>query len=151
MGTKSVSPISAVQNRACRIFLGLGRYAPIAAVNGDMGWPAPEHRQWMCITRKWCRLITLDESLITKIVFRAHLDRCNPRYKTWCHRVKMFYHQLELDICRGHRLAVRATLNTVNTTLQVYFEKLLERKAKRRICKGRSRCWWKQIKNVYAI
>ena len=34
-----------------QFFLGLGRYAPNAAVNGDMGWPAPEHRQWMCITR----------------------------------------------------------------------------------------------------
>ena len=48
----SISSISAVQNRACRFFLGLGRYAPNAAVNGDMGWPATEHRQWMCITRK---------------------------------------------------------------------------------------------------
>ena len=51
-GTKFISSISAVQYRACRFFLGLGRYAPNAAVNGDMGWPAPEHRQWMCITRK---------------------------------------------------------------------------------------------------
>ena len=89
-GTKSVSPISAVQNRACRFFRGLGRYSPNAAVNDDMGWPAPEQRQWMCITRKWCRLVNLDESIITKKVFQAHLDRCNPRYKTWCHRVKCF-------------------------------------------------------------
>ena len=32
-GTKSISSISAVQNRAYRFFLGLGRYAPNAAVN----------------------------------------------------------------------------------------------------------------------
>ena len=37
-GTKSMSCINAVQNRACRYFLGLGRYAPNAAINGDMGW-----------------------------------------------------------------------------------------------------------------
>ena len=65
-GTKSVSSISGVQNRTCRFFLGLGRYAPNAAVNGDMFWPAPELRQLMCITRKWCRLVNLDESFITK-------------------------------------------------------------------------------------
>ena len=61
-GTKSISSINAVQNRACRYFLGLGRYAPNAAINGDMGWPAPEHRQWMCVTRKWCRLANFDDS-----------------------------------------------------------------------------------------
>ena len=44
-GTKPFSSISAVQNRACRYFLGLGRYAPNAAINGDMGWVSPEHRQ----------------------------------------------------------------------------------------------------------
>ena len=84
-GTKPVSSISVVQNRECRFFLGLGRYAPNAAVNGDLGWSAPEHRQWMCITRKWCRLVNLDESFITKKSFRAHFHRCNPRHKTWCY------------------------------------------------------------------
>ena len=33
----------------------------------------------------------------------------------------MFYQRIELDICRGHRLAVRATLNSVNTKLQLYY------------------------------
>ena len=35
-GTKSVTCINAVQNCACRYFLGLERYAPNVAVNGDM-------------------------------------------------------------------------------------------------------------------
>ena len=49
----------------------LNKILSSAAVNGDMGWPAPEHRQWMCITRKWCRLINLDESFITKKSFQG--------------------------------------------------------------------------------
>ena len=48
----------------------------------------------------------------------------------------MFYHQLELDICRGHRLAVRATLNTVNTTLQVYFENCWREKLNAEFARG---------------
>ena len=51
-GTQSISCVNAVQNRACRYFLGLGRYAPNAAVNGDMGWVGSEHKQWRCIVRK---------------------------------------------------------------------------------------------------
>ena len=35
-GTKSMSCINAVQNRVCRYFLELSRYAPNAAINGDI-------------------------------------------------------------------------------------------------------------------
>ena len=66
-GTKPYTCISAVQNRACRYYLGLGRYAPNTAVNGDMGWDIPEHHQWLSVTRKWCRIIRMsDTSLIKK-------------------------------------------------------------------------------------
>ena len=123
-GTKSISSINAVQNRACRYFLGLGRYAPNAAINGDMGWPAPEHRQWMCVTRKWCRLANSDDSLLAKRIFQSHLVQCNASCKTWCHRVQMFFREIEFgDIGHGHRLAVGAILRTVNAQLQLYYDK----------------------------
>ena len=34
-GTESFSCIQAVQNRAARYFLNVGKYTPVAAVNGD--------------------------------------------------------------------------------------------------------------------
>ena len=80
-GTKPFSSISVVQNRACRYFLG--RYTPNAAINGDMGWLSPEHRQCMCVTRKWCRLVNLDESLLASKIFQTHLAQCNANCKTW--------------------------------------------------------------------
>ena len=122
-GTKPFSSISAVQNRACRYFLGLGRYAPNAAINGDMGWVSPEHRQWMCVARKWCRLINLDESLLASKIFQTHLAQCNANCKTWCSRVTVFFQKIQLgDICHGHRLTVGTTLRTVNSQLHVYYE-----------------------------
>ena len=36
-GTREFSCINAVQNRACQVFLGLGRYAPNAGVQGEIG------------------------------------------------------------------------------------------------------------------
>ena len=36
-GTKPYTCISAVQNRACRYYIGLVGYAPNTTVNGDMG------------------------------------------------------------------------------------------------------------------
>ena len=32
------SCIAAVQNSGCRYFMGLGKYAPSPAIQGDMGW-----------------------------------------------------------------------------------------------------------------
>ena len=80
-GTKPFSFISVVQNRACRYFLGLGRYAPNGAINGDMGWLSLEHRQWMCVARKWCRLINLDESLLASKIFQTNLAQCTANCK----------------------------------------------------------------------
>ena len=128
-GTKSMSCINAVQNHACRYFLGLGRYAPNAAINGDMGWLSPEHSQWMCIARKWCRLVNMDESLLAKKIFLSYLPQGSTNRKIWCYRVKMFFIEIEHEhICQGHRLAVRATLNTINSQLHVYFERIWREK-----------------------
>ena len=68
-GTRSYSWIDAVQNRACRYFLGLGKYAPNQAINGDMGWKQPEHRQWLAVARKFCGMIHIDDALLTKQIF----------------------------------------------------------------------------------
>ena len=37
-GDRAFSCIDAVHNRAMRFYLGVGRYTPMAAVVGDMGW-----------------------------------------------------------------------------------------------------------------
>ena len=54
-GCRQFSCIDAVQNRALRFFLGVGRYAPNAAVNGDTGWQSVFQRQWHSITNQWHR------------------------------------------------------------------------------------------------
>ena len=96
-----------------------------AAINGDMGWLSPEHSQWMCIARKWCRLVNMDESLLAKKIFLSYLNQGSTNRKIWCYRVKMFFIEIEHEhICQGHRLAVRATLNTINSQLHVYFESI---------------------------
>ena len=38
-GTADKSCIQAIQNRACRFFLGVGKYTPNVAVTGEMGRP----------------------------------------------------------------------------------------------------------------
>jgi hypothetical protein len=44
-GTKEYSCINAVQNRAMRFYLGVGKYTPNLSVIGDMGWKPSIIRQ----------------------------------------------------------------------------------------------------------
>ena len=47
----------------------------------------------------------------------------NRSCKTWCYRVRSFYVEIEHDqICAANRLAVRATLNSVDNRLQILYE-----------------------------
>ena len=52
-GNRSYPAIKAVQNRACRFYLGLGQHAPTAAARGDMGLIPPFDglkQQWVKLT-----------------------------------------------------------------------------------------------------
>ena len=89
-----------------------------------MGWSAPEHKQWICVTRKWCRLINMPDSSLAKRVFSECVDMSNRSCKTWCYRVRSFYVEIEHDqICDANRLAVRATMTSVDNRLQIVYEK----------------------------
>ena len=46
-GCRRFTCIKAVQNRALRSFLCVGRYTPNAAVNGDTGWDSV----WRCVNK----------------------------------------------------------------------------------------------------
>ena len=79
--------------------------------------------------KKWCRLVNMDESLLAKEIFLSHLTKGSTNRKIWCYRVKMFFMEIEHEhICQGHRLVVRATLNTINSQLHVYFENIWREK-----------------------
>jgi hypothetical protein len=55
LGTRDFSCINAVQHRAIRFFMGLSKYPPNDAINGDMGWKPPCAKQWSCVLRHWDR------------------------------------------------------------------------------------------------
>ncbi len=69
-GTREFSCINSVQHRACRFYLGLGKYTPNVASEGEMGWPFPQERSWLCVTRLWCRLRNMDDSRLNKRIYQ---------------------------------------------------------------------------------
>ena len=61
--------VNTIQNRAIRLFLGVHRFAPNCAINGDMGWLPSRIRRFVNMTRLWNRILSMDNSRLTKQVF----------------------------------------------------------------------------------
>ncbi|ESO98409.1 hypothetical protein LOTGIDRAFT_159217 [Lottia gigantea] len=59
-GFKQFPKIEQIQNRAIRYFLGLHRFTPKAALNGDMGWLPPHVKRWLNMLKMWNRIIQYD-------------------------------------------------------------------------------------------
>ncbi len=95
-GTREYSCINAIQNRAARFFMGLGRYAPNIAVNGDMGWKPPIVKQWERVFRHWNRCVTMDTNRVNSKIFHWSLTCARNRCKNWHNRV--FVQSLKLRI-----------------------------------------------------
>jgi hypothetical protein len=80
--------INAVQNRAMRFFIGTGKFTPVAALSGDMGWVPTCVGQWKVVCGYWHRCCQWAVSDLRSKIFRWALH--NAKYKkckNWCHYV----------------------------------------------------------------
>ena len=122
-GTMVYSCIEAVQNRALRYFLGLGKYAPNLAINGDMGWHMPAHRQWLRVMKLSCRMINMDESLLTKQIYIGCLKQMNSKCKSWFYKVNTFLacHDME-QVTRERHVNTGNVMRAIGTKLSTHYE-----------------------------
>ena len=61
-GSIKLSCIAAVQNRASRDYLGVGKYTPNLAIQGDIGWIPAQVKQWKSLERLWCRFKDMSQN-----------------------------------------------------------------------------------------
>jgi len=100
-GTREHASVNAVQRRACQHLLGVGRFTPTAAINGDMGWTLPSERQWLAVSRVWYRCCTMRHDRVNSRIFRWGNNAADARSRNLCFRVR---HQLD-TLGLGHYLS----------------------------------------------
>ncbi len=66
---------SAIQFHLCHINLGVHKFAPNLAINGDVGWISSSVRRKSEMLRYWNRLIHMDSKRLTKKVFHWDFNR----------------------------------------------------------------------------
>ena len=86
-GFEDFQTTAALQNKAQRIFLGVHKFAPILALEGDMGWLEPRYRRWLEIIRLWNRLISLPENRLTKKIFNNDYVKSSQGVNNWCSKM----------------------------------------------------------------
>jgi hypothetical protein len=88
-GDRRMSCITAVQNRALRFCMGVGRYTPNTEVTGDTGWLDAEVKQWISVINHWFRLSTMSLDRINTNVFKwVAKHRTDRSCNNWCNRVR---------------------------------------------------------------
>jgi len=100
-----------VHNRACRYFLGVGKYTANAAVQGDTGLLPPMVGQWETITRQWCRMCNMADDRLNKVIFKWAFRIGNKKCKNWIWTTSTFYKSVNL----GRLVGVNLCLNKDET------------------------------------
>ena len=86
-GTNQYSCINAIQTRAERYFLGIGKYTPNAAVRGETAWTPAIVKQWGTVANVWCRLKTMDSNRLNYKIFKWSYNVSGNGCKNWCFKV----------------------------------------------------------------
>ncbi len=79
-GVKSFPQIDTIQNKAMRVFLGVHRFAPNAAVSGDMGWVSSSTRRKTNMVRFFNRITLMPDNRLPRKIFQWDM-KC--KGKTW--------------------------------------------------------------------
>lgn len=98
-GCRSFSCINAVQNRAMRYFLGVGKYTPNAALAGEMAWQPPVVRQWKTIASYWACICNTRSTRINKRIAVWASVKAGTSCKNWFFSVKKQINDCNLVNC----------------------------------------------------
>ena len=85
--TRQFSCINTIQLRAARYYMGVGKYTPSSAVQGDSGWKPIVVRQWSAVLKQWQRLKSMDNNRMNYKIFEWCEQNAGQRCKSWNFRI----------------------------------------------------------------
>lgn len=101
-GFRQFTCCDTIQNRAVRIFLGVHRFAPNYAINGDMGWYSTQNKRHQCMLRLWNRLVNLEDNRLCKQILLVDLSLPN----NWSSDIYRLLTDLDMLDCFVHKQPV---------------------------------------------
>ena len=123
-GNREFSCINSIHNKACRTFLGVGRYTPNSAVQGDMGWKMIYHTIWINMCKQWCRSVNMDHDRINKRIFIWCYNQCSNNVKNWTYHVNKVFNKFNMSQLYNNineHLTVTNVINNAEANIFEYF------------------------------
>ena len=93
-GNNWFGKIESVQNRAIRSFLGVHKFTPNHAIQGDMGWDSCSLRRKLEICRLWNRIVTMQTFRLPRKVLEWDIMLCR---NNWSQDVKSLFYEIGLQ------------------------------------------------------
>ena len=116
-GFKSYTEIDSVQNRAIRYFLGVHRFTPNLAINGDIGWLSFSMKHWYHMIRMWNRVILMGDIRLTKRIFS--LDYASGNNNNRSSEVKRTFTQLDMLHVDSYETVMKRNAQLILTLLDI--------------------------------
>ena len=91
-GYAGFDKINTIQNRALRYYLGVHRFAPNLAINGDMGLTSCRIRRKIAMLKLWNRLLDMDDDRLTKQIFVKDKQLCK---NNWSADIKKVFEEID--------------------------------------------------------
>jgi hypothetical protein len=96
-----------------RFFLGVGKYTPIAALYGEMGWDPPIVRQWISISRYYVRLSCTNHTRLNKRIAIWASETASSKCKNWYYLIHK--HVADLNLNLNLSLNVPLSVKVINS------------------------------------
>ena len=108
----------------CRIepfvfFLGVHRFTPNPAIQGDMGWTTPHYRTLYNMLRYWNKLILMNDNRLTKKIFLWDYSR---NTQNWCGELKQIFQMINLTYIFDNLELVDLNLAKDRLSESMYYE-----------------------------
>ena len=87
-GFKEYDGLNRLQNRAIRSYLGTGKFTPISALTGEMGWIPLYVRTHCQMVKLWCRIVSMHKDRIPLRIFLWDSHFSGTHSDTWTTNVK---------------------------------------------------------------
>ena len=115
-GFKNFRCVSAVQNRACKFFLNVGKYSSNLSSRGDMGWTSCKIKLQKSCLRLLCKLHRLEDNRIPKKVFQW----TSRRRKGWTFEINRLVDKLEIrELVSDVSLSTKHVMNSISEKLDI--------------------------------
>lgn len=115
-GTKQYGVINSVQNKACKLFLAVGKRTSNSAVRGDLGLITCFNKQKLSCIRLLCRLKRTDDDRLISTVS----DWASRRRKGWHKQVTGFINSIECaDLVNNTQISLKTAVQLIKDKLTI--------------------------------